>query len=172
MADYLSRHSSESETNENKIKAEEFWHNWFTINQIMKTDKFVSEIQKPQQKQNQSIGALANENEAVKANKQPFKQIGAIIQTSQLSESTSDAHESAKMSDELMRRADQLPTKLPVCYSINQIEVLQILGNFTFASQYETDEFLQKNILLIKKHDSTKINRHPRLGVKTSAVKS
>ena len=124
----------------------------------MKTDKFVSELQKSQQKQNQPIGAklasasdkqgnhtLASENEAVKANKQPLKQIAAVIQTSQLSQSTSDAQESAKMSDELMRMADQPPIKTPICYSINQIEVLQTLGNVTCASQYETDEFLQKS---------------------------
>ena len=88
MADYLSRHPSESNNNENKIKAEELWHNWLlTVNQIMKTDNIVSEIQRPQQKQNQPIGTklasasdkqgnhmLASENEALKANKQPFKQ--------------------------------------------------------------------------------------------------
>ena len=174
MADYLSRHPSESNNNKNKIEAEELWHNWFTVNQIMKTDNIVSEVQKPQQKQNQPLGAkfasasdkqgnhtLASENEAAKANKQPLKQIAANIQTSQLSESTSAAHESAKMSNELMRLADQPPIKKPICYSVNQIEVLQTLGNFTFASRYESDEFLQKIILLIKKPDSTKINRLP-----------
>ena len=173
MADYLSRHPSDSNSNENKIKAEELWHNWFTVNRIRKTDKFVSEMQKPHQKQNQPKGAklasasdkqrnhtLASENEAVKANKQPFKQIAAITQTSQLSASTLYAQGSSKMSDELIRMADQPPIKTPVC-SVNQIEVLQTLGNFTFASQYETDEFLQKIILLIKKPDSTKINRLP-----------
>ena len=55
MTDYLSRHPSESNNNENKIKAEELWHNWFTVNRITKTNKFVSEMQKPQQKQNQPI---------------------------------------------------------------------------------------------------------------------
>ena len=104
---------------------------------------------------------MSSENEAAKANKQPLKQIAAIIQTSILSESTSDAQESAKMSDELMRMADQPPIKTPVCNSVNQVEVLQTLGNFTFASQYKIDEFLQKIRLLIKKPDSTKINRFP-----------
>ena len=66
------------------------------------------------------------------------------------------------MSEELQRMADKPPIKTPVCYSMNQIEVLQTLGNVTFASQYETDEFLQKIINLMKKPDSTKINRLPK----------
>ena len=53
------------------------------------------------------------------------------------------------------------PIKSPICYSINQIEVLQQLGNHTFAAQYESDEFMQKIIGLLKRPDSTKINRLP-----------
>ena len=57
--------------------------------------------------------------------------------------------------------ADQLPIETPVCYSGNKIEVLQVLENFTFASQYETEAFLQKIKTLLKKPDSTKMNRLP-----------
>ena len=94
----------------------------------------------------------------MKANKQPLKQIAAVIQTSQLSESNSDASDSENMSEELMRMADQPPIKTPVCYSVTQ---LRIFYTFTFASKNEIDELLQKIILLLKKPDSTKINRLP-----------
>ena len=67
------------------------------------------------------------------------------------------------MSDELNYVANQPPLKTPVCYTLNQIEVIQTLGNFTFASQYEADEFFQKVIGLVKSPDSTKINRLPSL---------
>ena len=41
-----------------KIKAEELWRSWFTVNEMTKPDKFVSENEKSQQKkQNQPIGA-------------------------------------------------------------------------------------------------------------------
>ena len=43
--------------NEIKIKAGELWHSLFTVNEITKSDKFVSENQKSQQKQNQPIRA-------------------------------------------------------------------------------------------------------------------
>ena len=36
MADYLSRHPSETNSNDSKIKDEELWHNWFTVNEIQK----------------------------------------------------------------------------------------------------------------------------------------
>ena len=48
-----------------------------------------------------------------------------------------------------------------MCYSVNQIEILQTLGNYTFAAHFETDEFMQKVITLIQTPDSTKINRLP-----------
>ena len=50
-----------------------------------------------------------------------------------------------------------------MCYSVNQIEVLQTLGIFTFASQYETDEFMQKIVALLQKPNSTKIKHLPTL---------
>ena len=65
------------------------------------------------------------------------------------------------MSEEFRHAANQPPLKVPMCYSVNQIEVLKTLGNFTFAAEYETDEFIQKIVALLKKPDSTKINRLP-----------
>ena len=62
-----------------------------------------------------------------------------------------NSSDSDQMSDELIQEANKPPIKTPQCYSVNQIEVLQSLGNFTFASQYESDEFLQRVIGLIKK---------------------
>ena len=57
--------------------------------------------------------------------------------------------------------ADKPRIKTPVCGSINQVEVLQNLGNYTFAAQFEADDFLQKVITLLKRPDETKINRLP-----------
>ena len=57
--------------------------------------------------------------------------------------------------------ADKLLVKMPICYSNNQVEILQNLGNYTFAAQFEADDFLQKIINLLKKPDATKINCLP-----------
>ena len=74
----------------------------------------------------------------------------------------SEAEQSSEMmSEEFRHAANQPPLKVPMCYSVNQIEVLKTLGNFTFAAEYETDEFIQKIVALLKKPDSTKINRLP-----------
>ena len=69
--------------------------------------------------------AQTSESDVKKVNKQPLEQIAAIIQTSQLSESNSEAKDCEQMSEELMRMDDQPPIKTPVCVSENQIEVLQ-----------------------------------------------
>ena len=65
------------------------------------------------------------------------------------------------MNDDIIQAANMPLIKSPVCYSINQIEVLQQLGNHTFAAEYESDEFMQKIIGLLKRPESTKINRLP-----------
>ena len=60
--------------------------------------------------------------------------------------------------------ADKPPLKTPMCYSINQVEVLQNLGKYTFVSQFEADEFIefiQKVISLIEKPEPTNINCLP-----------
>ena len=57
--------------------------------------------------------------------------------------------------------ANKPTPKKPICYSVNQVEYLQTLGNYTFAAHIESYEFLQKIIGLLKTPDSTKINRLP-----------
>ena len=184
MADYLSRHPSES-----KIKAEDLWHDWLTVNEITKT-KFVSEIQSLQNKPEQPIrmkldGASelvktselareskqcesANESSGIeerKTKKQTIKPLASIIKTqSSTCESEREVDNYAEMNDELIQAANMAPIKTPICYSINQIEVLQQLRNHIFKAHYESDEFMQKIIGLLKKPGSTKISRFPHLG--------
>ena len=89
-----------------------------------------------------------------------IKQIASIVKAqSQTSETEQDAD--IAMNRELIDPANQPPMKLPICYSINQMELLQQLGNHTFAVQYEFDEFMQKMIGLLKEPDITKTGRHP-----------
>ena len=57
--------------------------------------------------------------------------------------------------------ANKPPLKIPICYSVNQAEILQTLGNYTIAAHFESDEFLQKLVGLMEKPDSTKIDRLP-----------
>ena len=63
MTDYLSRHPSPSNKNEQKMEAEELWNNWFTVNETTKC-KIVSE--KPSQQNTTQLPIklkLASENE-------------------------------------------------------------------------------------------------------------
>ena len=176
IADYLSRQHSENASNIHKIKAEEMWNNWFTVNEITK-NKFVSDTAQAQNAREQPIAPYAvndsqwqgsdnspSESELTKAsdaanvNKQTLNEIATIIKTSQ----SSEAEEASEtMTEEFRHAANQPPLKVPMCYSVNQIEVLQTLGNFTFDSQYETDENMQSIVALLKEPDSTKINRLP-----------
>ena len=41
--------------------------------------------------------------------------------------------------------SDRPPMKIPLFHSINQVKVLQKLGNHTFTLSYEADEFVPKN---------------------------
>ena len=84
----------------------------------------------------------------------------ATIRPAVSSHSVQGTDDNDKMSEHIIEAANQPPLKAPMCYSINQIEVIQTLGNHTFASQYEADEILQKIIKLIKP-DTTKISRLP-----------
>ena len=118
---FYHRHPSENHSNENKIKAEELGNSWFTVDEIIKNDKFVSATtkQKSSTNQNQPIGeqlvlegktqfekVLANESEVAiesketKTNKTPLKQIVAIIQWSQKSERSFNSSDIASMYDE------------------------------------------------------------------------
>ena len=101
---------------------------------------------------------MPNEQTRIAINKQTLNEIATIINTSKVSEAEQS---SEMMSEEFRHAANQPPLKVPMCYSVNQIEVLKTLGNFTFAAEYETDEFIQKIVALLKKPDSTKINCLP-----------
>ena len=78
------------------------------------------------------------------ANKQTIRGIATIVKTVQSSE-TDELSENNTMSEKLNYSVNQPPIKTPIRYSVSQIEVFQTLGNYTFASQYETDEFIQKS---------------------------
>ena len=119
MTDYLSRHPSDSNSIDNKIKAEELWNNWFTVNEITKITKvkFVSANQQQQNIAKQPIREQvkgtrelakasdvtsaneqhesANESSGVeqrKTNKQTIKQIASIVKAQPLtSESEQEA---------------------------------------------------------------------------------
>ena len=56
--------------------------------------------------------------------------------------------------------ANKLLLKTPIYYLVNQVEILQTLGNYTVAAYLESDELFLKNGLL-KKSNSTKIIRLP-----------
>ena len=159
MADYLSRHPSQSISNEQKIKAEELWNNGFTVNEITKC-KIVSEEPSQQNTTAQPIKSnkLASENEmqesvkesneaeSTNVNEQTLKDVVATIKPAVSSDSGQETDDKDKMSEHIFEAANQPPLKVPQCYSFNQIALIQTLGNNTFASQYDTDEFLQKVI--------------------------
>ena len=75
----------------------------------------------------------ANESSRIdwrKTNKQTRKQIASIIKTqSSTSESEREVDNYAELNDELIQAANMPLTKSPICYRINQIQVLQQLGN-------------------------------------------
>ena len=165
MADYLSGHPSPSNNNI-KLKAEELWHNWFTVNEIIvDTPVLVEQNKQP------ITGELTNQSELARSsdassdselNKQCEQTIKSIIAS--INPSANNAAKMESSDSETYHAASTIefaskpPLKTPMCYSINQIEILQTFGDYTFAAHFETDEFLQKLITLIEKPDSTKIN--------------
>ena len=169
MADFLSRHPSPSNNNE-QLKAEELLNNWLTVNED-DVNKPVLVEQNNRDKQsvtndlaNRSetarCGEAESENKLSKQCEQTIKSIIASINTS-VSTSKIDSSDSASYAASTIEFASTPPMKTPMCYSINQIEILQTLGNYTLAAHFESDEFLQKIVNLIQKPDSTKINRLP-----------
>ena len=98
-------------------------------------------------------------------NKQTKRTLKSIIATinENNSDSNSDKMSSTESENETstIEFAHKLPLKTPLCYSMDQVEILQTYGNYTFAAHFESDEFLQKILNLMKTPDSTKINRLP-----------
>ena len=160
----MSRHLYENGSTESIIKAEELCHIWFTVNELTRKDTSVSANQNRRGEEKQPIGeklATASEpqarvkvesadsvNNSEDTRKRPIKL-------------KLNLSESKAINNALMLEADNPPSKTPQCYAINQIVVLQSLEKFAFASQSDSEEFLQKVIGLITKPDSTKINRLP-----------
>ena len=101
--------------------------------------------------------------DAAKSNKQTLKQIAAMIKSESTSESTEESENSTEKSDTIIEVANNQRLKTPICYSVNQVEVLQTLGNYTFVAQNETGEFIQKIVGLLKKSDTTNVSRLPTL---------
>ena len=153
------------------------WNNWFTVKKLTCT-KSLSENQQTQnaetqpiaedsEKKNQSHNRkdMASETGMINesgmastrsvtsadglANKQTVQEIATIVNTVQSSE-TDELSENNTMSEKFNHAANQPPIKTPICYSVNQIEVLQTLGNYTFAAQYEIDDFITKIVTLIQ----------------------
>ena len=93
-----------------------------------------------------------------KQEKQTIKSIIASINTpnSMSNQSDSDLYEQSTIDF-----ADKPPLKTRICYSFNQIEFLQNLGNYTFATQFEAYNFLQNVIALVKCPEAAKISRLP-----------
>ena len=78
MADFLSRHSSPSNKN-NQIKAEELSKDWFTVNKIDKR-KFVLNEQNRQRKENQLIrDETATESEKTKEKERPVENVNQPV---------------------------------------------------------------------------------------------
>ena len=158
MAVYLSRHPSPS-SNNIKLKAEELWSNWFTVNEIDVDKPVLVELNK------QPItGELTNQNELARnsdassdseLNKQCEQTIKNIIASinpgannaTKMESSDSETYDAAST----FEFASKPPLKTPMWYSVNQIEILRTLGNYTFAAHFETDEFLQKVITQYKR---------------------
>ena len=90
--------------------------------------------------------------------KQTMKDIIASIneQASMHSQSDSDTCNTSTI-----QFADKSPLKTPFSCSINQIEILQNLENYTFAAQFEDDDFLQEDIVLLKKPVASTVNVLP-----------
>ena len=98
-------------------------------------------------------------------NKQTIKEV-ATIRPAVSSNSMQESDSHVEICNEIIQAANQPPRKVPICYSVNQIELLQTPGNYTFATQYQTDKFLWKVFSQDKKPDQTKITRLATLGGK------
>ena len=187
MADYSSRHPYPSNQN-NQVKAEEQWNNWFTVIKI-DYEKFVLDERNRQEATNKPITEkMTNEinvaseseqandtgserkNELCKQERQTIKGIIASICNQASSEKMYSSSDSDMCDNSTIEFADKPPIKTPICYSINQVELLQNIGNYTFAAQIEADDFLQKIINLLKKPNATKINRLPPMARKIQVL--
>ena len=139
MTDYLSRHPSPSNQN-NQVKAEELWNNWIKVNKI-DYEKFVLDEQKRQEATNKPIreqmakkrkvaSESERENELCKQERQTIKGIIASIRNQASSVKMDSSSDSDMCDTSTIELVDKPPLETPICYSINQVEILQNLGNY------------------------------------------
>ena len=67
---------------------------------------------------------MTKTSDAANVNKQTLNEIATIIKTTQSSEAEQT---NETMTEEFRHAANQPPLEVPMCYSVNQIEVLQTL---------------------------------------------
>ena len=72
---------------------------------------------------------------------------------------TSDEESVAE--SELLSLSTQPPILTPLCFSVNQINVLQNLGLNAIAASYESDDAIQRVKALIRNPEKGKINKLP-----------
>ena len=148
MADYLSRHPSPSNQN-NQIKAQELWNNWFTLNKIDYekfvldernrqeatkkpiTEKMTNERKVASESEHATGTDSERENEICKKERQTIKGIIASICNQASSEKMYSSSDSDMCDNSTIEFADEPAIKTPTCYWINQVEILQNLGNYT-----------------------------------------
>ena len=168
MADYLSRHPSPSPLS-NKFP-EELWHDWFTVNVIDNISAVgwhrnkgpPPPITEPQAKcrvnakhRNEQDCRTSANNSSTPPRSSPSQRKQTIRQiVSTLNSSNQSSKPASKMLPESsLANTNTEPSNslLPVCFSDNQINVIQTLGKTALAAAYQDDKFLQKLIALLKK---------------------
>ena len=171
MADYLSRHPSPSPLS-NKF-AEELWHDWFTVNVIDNisaigwhrdkgppppppiTEQQATGRANAKRRNEQACRTSANNSSmppssSPRQSKQTIRQIASTLHSSDYSSKlvSKMLPQSSLANSNTVEPTNSL---LPVCFSDNQINVIQTLGKTALAAAYHDDKFLQKLILLIEK---------------------
>ena len=88
----------------------------------------------------------SSENAAInKQERQTIKSINASISCDRENSSNMNSlSDSDACKKSIIEFLDKPPLKTPICYSVNQIEIIQNLGSYTFAAQFQADDFLQK----------------------------
>ena len=177
MADYLSRHPSPSQL-PNKF-AEELWNDWFTVNVIDNisavgwhrdkgpppppppiTEQQATDRVNAKRRNDQACRTSANDSSTPPSSsprqcKQTIRQIASILHSSEYSSKlVSKMLSQSSLANSSVESTNSL---LPVCFSDNQINVIQALGKTALAAAYHDDKILQKFILFLKKPVSSQI---------------
>ena len=150
MADYLSRHPSPSNKN-NQIKAEELWNDWFTVNKIDKKKllaldkKKVLDEQNRQRKENQPIrDETAIESEKTREKERPVENAKQTIKaeiTSQ-KQTTKESERTDSAEKEVLSKQEKQTIKGKIA-SINKQNSMSSQSDFDSCEQ-STIEFAYK----------------------------